>query len=704
MSELGGEKEMKTKILPALFLPLLFIGCAPVTQSNRSTALPTSTMSLAEPTSTSGPLQLTPATTPPTHTPAPEPTVEAGRLGLAEAEELVRSWYEQQAGEFGASLEEEITPEGAWEQLVVQVFGSSMWPFSEAKSSYVVRGEEVWPVGFQIQGRSQSDVLLADLDLDGRSELVYAFDYSGAEARIGVFHLADGQGELLDMNWSYPGGLALRKGDDGRIRVMGRPEGSETSEALGALSLQGKILSLETDPNQGMMATYHSPTVGISFQYPAGWEEVEEGHYQGEDGFFQISPYESIASGSSDAYHRLSFRMVRACTWEANTIPGQYGQEPDVCLLSNVPGRAQCLISPGAGALQDSPALLLETPNEGWGLVQADARQMALIQRTLVYEQPGGRAQPGEDYPYSAVEIAPELDLQTSQIGELTLEEYSLFPASENTPLEGRLAGALPEVRERRDPWRAGPVPDYEPESLERDNAALAPFGYRLEGFTLENGEWRMRLYQGEVLIKDDLSLYPRSLVVEPIHQADFALIVEETGVGLWLIRRDSLEHWDIQAHLDSYDLAFAGGRLAAYEFDPTDRAGTLWVTLDGERVYALFMPWRPLHVSLNSWGDIWMLLVDGTMIVNGEIMNLAWGYGEIFNYQLLNGKPFFFYEKGGQVGISYDGQELPLGYNEVIHGECCGGDNNPRNSEHMAWFYTRREGTWYYVEIGKYG
>ncbi|MEJ2353430.1 MAG: hypothetical protein P8Y03_26915, partial [Anaerolineales bacterium] len=377
---------------------------------------------------------------------------------------------------------------------------------------------------------------------------------------------------------------------------------------------------------------------------------------------------------------------------------------PVLRLLSDIPGRAQCLISPGAGALQDSAALLLETPNEGWGLVQADARQMEVIQRTLVYDQPGGRAQPGEDYPYSAAEIAPELDLQTSQLGELALEEYSLYPANENTPLEGQLAGALAEVRAKRDPWRAGPVPDYEPESLESDNIILAPFGYRLEAFTLENGEWRMRLYQGEVLIKDDLSLYPRSLVVEPIHQVDFALTVEETGAGVWLIRRDSLEHWDIQAHLDSYEVMFAGGQLAAYEFDPTDRAGTFWVTLDGERIYALFMPWRPLHVSLNSWGDTWMLVVDGTMVVNGEIMNLAWGYGEIFNYQLLNGKPFFFYEKGGQVGISYDGQELPLGYNEVIHGECCGGDNNPRNSEHMAWFYTRREGTWYYVEIGKYG
>ena len=96
-------------------------------------------------------------------------------------------------------------------------------------------------------------------------------------------------------------------------------------------------------------------------------------------------------------------------------------------------------------------------------------------------------------------------------------------------------------------------------------------------------------------------------------------------------------------------------------------------------------------------------LEVDGTLVVNGEIMNLAWGYGEIFEYHLLNEKPFFFYEKGGQVGISYGGQELPVSYDEVIHGECCGGMNNPRFSEHMAWFYGLRDRVWYYVEIGNY-
>ena len=452
-----------------------------------------------------------------------------------------------------------------------------------------------------------------------------------------------------------------------------------------------------------LFATYTSPRFGLAFEYPAGWQPVGKEQYQGEDGFFQITPYNSLASGVSDAYHRLSFRMVRACTWEVNAIPGQYGQDPQLRLLSDIPGRAQCLITPGAEAQQANPTILIETPGGGLALLHTDERQMERIQRTLVYDQPGGRAQPGEEYPYSEAEITPELEMQTNQMGELILEEYSLFPAGEHTPMEEQLARALEEVRTKRDAWRAGPVPNYEPESLERDNAALAPFGYRLEGFTLENGEQRMRLYRGEALIKDDLSLYPRSLVVEPIYQADFALIVEEPGVGLWLIRRDSLELWIIWKHLYSIDVAFSGGKLAAYEFEPTDWAGTLWVTLDGEWVYSLVVPWQPLSVQIDNWQDDWVLEVDGTLVVGGEIMNLAWGYGEIFEYRLLDGKPFFFFEQDGQVGISHDGQELPVRYDEIIHAECCGGMNNPRFSENMAWFYARREGMWYYVEIGEY-
>jgi hypothetical protein len=46
----------------------------------------------------------------------------------------------------------------------------------------------------------------------------------------------------------------------------------------------------------------------------------------------------------------------------------------------------------------------------------------------------------------------------------------------------------------------------------------------------------------------------------------------------------------------------------------------------------------------------------------------------------------------------------LPLYYDEIVHSRCCGlvAFNNA-GKEVMAWFYGLREGTWYYVEIGKY-
>ena len=56
-------------------------------------------------------------------------------------------------------------------------------------------------------------------------------------------------------------------------------------------------------------------------------------------------------------------------------------------------------------------------------------------------------------------------------------------------------------------------------------------------------------------------------------------------------------------------------------------------------------------------------------------------------------------------MGISYDGEVLPVNYDEVIHYRCCEpAAFNVGGSEQMVWFYARRDGAWYYVELGKYG
>jgi hypothetical protein len=96
---------------------------------------------------------------------------------------------------------------------------------------------------------------------------------------------------------------------------------------------------------------------------------------------------------------------------------------------------------------------------------------------------------------------------------------------------------------------------------------------------------------------------------------------------------------------------------------------------------------------------------VFGEIIQDGISLNKLHGYQETFGFQLMKGKPFYFFKKQGWFGISYDHREIPLGYAQIPHYRCCSASAlNPRSAENMVAFFARR-GTvrpvWHYVEIG---
>ena len=96
---------------------------------------------------------------------------------------------------------------------------------------------------------------------------------------------------------------------------------------------------------------------------------------------------------------------------------------------------------------------------------------------------------------------------------------------------------------------------------------------------------------------------------------------------------------------------------------------------------------------------------VLGEVIQDGISLNKQHGYQETFGFQLMRGKPFYFFKKLGWFGISYDHREIPLGYAQIPHYGCCSASAlNPRSAESMVAFFARR-GTvrpeWHYVEIG---
>ena len=120
----------------------------------------------------------------------------------------------------------------------------------------------------------------------------------------------------------------------------------------------------------------------------------------------------------------------------------------------------------------------------------------------------------------------------------------------------------------------------------------------------------------------------------------------------------------------------------------------------------------RDSLIGLWTYDDHWALEVVrvkgfdfwGEIVVDGLSLNEQQGHQETFGFQLIEGKPFYFYKQMGKTGIFYNGHSMAVEYDEVPHYGCCSaGGHNPIHSESMVSFFARRSGTWYYVEIGAF-
>ena len=695
-------------ILPLLLVASLLAACIPVSSApGPGTAVPISSATLtalpATPTQ-SFTLEPTPGYRPsliPSALPLPP-----GRLGPDEAGEFLRTWYGQNIGPFEIESVEESTPQEVWEQLHAQVFRvrddvSSAW------QSYLVFEGRVWPLdtGFYGQGVPAEDLLVADLEGDSQPELVIAFSYDsgiGQAMRVRVFRLEAGRPELLELDWASEGRLELALDEAGQVLVRPPAQAGAQPGPFGYLVLQGRTLVLAEDPALvADLAVYESNQLGVSFQYPAAWQQVSESRFEGENGFFELSRYESVASGITSAYDGLGLDLARACNWELNEDPARYGPRPQVQFADRGPSGSTCLVIPDEGAQQVDPFLLFHALAGGFGILKADPAHIQEMVQSLRFEFPGGQPPDWRRRTTGDPEGGPvELERTVRSFGDLTLEEHSLYSETEYTPNIVHLSEAMPEMFAARDELRrSNPYYLDLPGQLDYYNALLEPSGYRL-AFHGEGEPTALDLFRGDELVRGNLMIVALQLAVSP--GGDFALLVEDLANPGWLlVRPGRSEPWDVEAHAYTAP-AFAGERLVTVEKERDDRAYRLIVKVEGQPVYTFISSFRePLSVWLSGWGESWVLEVDGTLVADGRLLNLEQGYGEIFDWHLLDGKPFYFFEQGGQVGLSYDGETLPVRYAEVLHGQCCGGGVNPGGSEQMVWFFARRDGMWYYVELG---
>ncbi len=436
--------------------------------------------------------------------------------------------------------------------------------------------------------------------------------------------------------------------------------------------------------------TYTDPAGQFRLSLPAGWQPGEEpGLFTGPGSLLQVGYLPEMAFMNS---------ANRVCERLANT-PGGPGRKID---LSPLPSADACLLSPYPEMSIDRATLVVSNPG-------GDPEQRYFYLETRLPDVPGIAAslellnppavQEAFPYPSGPMRVQDKefWAAAPGQPDELELEEYAVVEASADSPTRFEFLERIPvDVFELRAEWR-----DKSPDRrLAEENALLEPFGYLLE--SQPGDEMQLyALYRDGELVQDQISYFwPVSLSVSG---QDFALLVELWNGGYHLVLHEQVEVWDMGASL-FIPPVFYEDELLHVIWDSARRQVQV---MQGEELVfafaALYLVDMPVK-GLWSWDGHWLLEVDGFLVQDGEILNERLGYEEIFGWQLLDGKPFYYFRKGPRVGISYDGNRLPVYYEEIIHYRCCEPAmfNNTGNQD-MAWFYGLRDGTWYYVEIGSY-
>jgi hypothetical protein len=458
-----------------------------------------------------------------------------------------------------------------------------------------------------------------------------------------------------------------------------RPAAESTSAippALQSSSTPGKQLYIDPDGR-------------YQVELPADWHSGDQaGTYAGPNGYFRAGslPEMGFYSRADEVCMRLvqtlgepaapQLLMLSSTIDSCQVVPLPYQSAPWARIVIRAPGMPP-----------EKRYFYFETDAGHNAAIVASLKMLVPISRDDFYAFPSGLLRPADQVFW---------DIPRQPAPGITLTETRLAaPASDNPAKNDQFPSYVP-----RELWLAswGPNPAATPDPLIAANQVLARFGFELRQTpTDENGPYV--LYQAGKRLREQIT--SRENPILSTSGQDFALPLVSRN-GYEILRRNGLEQWEKLGGPEA-PYRFLGDALLAPYWNSSTQS--IDVRKDNQSIFqfaTVFEADFGLH-TFQVWQNHWLLEVRGFLIQDGVILNDTLGYEEIYNWQLLNGKPFYFFRKGPRVGISYDGQVQPAYYDEVAHYMCCGfAGANPYNNESMIHFFALREGVWYFVTIGE--
>lgn len=228
----------------------------------------------------------------------------------------------------------------------------------------------------------------------------------------------------------------------------------------------------------------------------------------------------------------------------------------------------------------------------------------------------------------------------------------------------------------------------------------------------------KTQLYRNGRLLFDDV-YYVSDVYTFSTDSGPITAFLVDSGKDSFLIENDAIRLWDrpydFQFH-DFFKPLLYQGELLWINKDGHSSPGSARVQTSSRKTVFSFIPYddspmshfgNPIGIrKFISWNGHWILTFGDFLVQDGEIINKKLGYQQIFDWNLINNKPAYFFNKGPRFGLSYDGQVLPLQYEEIANGICCW-DNGVAPWEVHAYisgdsarFYGKRNGVWYYVVV----
>lgn len=295
----------------------------------------------------------------------------------------------------------------------------------------------------------------------------------------------------------------------------------------------------------------------------------------------------------------------------------------------------------------------------------------------------------------------------------ITIEEYALEAHSEepySSPLQPRSETTLQVSRDVLDKL-SGKQSDRCRQTLAHNNELLRSFGYFVDP------DSRL-VYKGQSLVRDVSWADCSQASINASHD-DFVLIVHQADAeghpklsAPLVLSRDALKDYARgDSHCSFSHPVYVGNELAFVERCYVSASDIdIQVHIGTQVAYTATVKDVFGNRTMDLWGfdGHWVLEYRqpnpgrsrGHIVWDGQEINQLLGYQESFGFALLNELPFYAYQRDDKSGISYNGQEYSLGYDEIYHYGCCeDGFFNPAYTLKEAFFFARRGSQWYYVE-----